>query len=56
VTSALRVALIWHDEVMSDVVLEKPRAITLGSEGKSTFVVPEIGLPAKFAIVLPYDP
>ena len=49
--SALRIALIWHDEVMSDVVLEKPRAITLGSEGRTTFTVPPIGLPAKIAIV-----
>lgn len=51
--SALRIALIWHDEVMNDVVLEKPRAITLGSEGRTTFTVPNIGLPAKFAIVRP---
>jgi len=53
VSQALRVALIWHDEVMQDVVLEKPRAITLGSEGKSTFVVPPIGLPERFAVVRP---
>lgn len=52
-TMALRAALIWHDEVMSDVVLEKPRAITLGSTGDCTFVVPSIGLPARFAIVRP---
>jgi hypothetical protein len=53
VSSALRAALIWHDEVMEDVVLAKPRRITLGQSGKSTFVVPEIGLPPKFAIVRP---
>ena len=52
-TIALRTALIWHDEVMSDVVIDKPRPITLGAEGKTTFVVPNIGLPAKFAIVRP---
>ncbi len=52
-TVALRTALIWHDEVMSDVVVEKPRKITLGKTGKSTFVVPDIGLPAGFAIVRP---
>ncbi|HEY0993383.1 MAG TPA: AgmX/PglI C-terminal domain-containing protein [Kofleriaceae bacterium] len=52
-SSALRAALIWHDEVMEDVVLAKPRRITLGQSGKSTFVVPEIGLPPKFAIVRP---
>ena len=50
---ALRTALIWHDEVMSDVVLEKPKKITLGKSGKSTFVVPDVGLPAGFAIVRP---
>ena len=32
-TVALRTALIWHDEVMSDVVVEKPRKITLGKSG-----------------------
>jgi hypothetical protein len=52
-TVALRTALIWHDEVMSDVVVEKPRKITLGKSGNSTFVVPEIGLPKGFAIVRP---
>lgn len=50
---ALRIALIWHDEVMSDIVLDKPRSITLGSEGRTTFTVPNIGLPASFAIVRP---
>ena len=52
-TVALRTALIWHDEVMSDVVVEKPRKITLGKTGTSTFVVPDVGLPAGFAIVRP---
>ncbi len=52
-TVALRTALIWHDEVMEDVVLEKPRAITLGASGKATFVVPDVGLPADFAVVRP---
>lgn len=52
-TVALRTALVWHDEVMDDVVSEKPQKITLGKSGKSTFVVPEIGLPAGFAIVRP---
>ncbi|HLL20923.1 MAG TPA: AgmX/PglI C-terminal domain-containing protein [Kofleriaceae bacterium] len=52
-TVALRTALVWHDEVMSDVVVEKPTKITLGKSGKSTFVVPDIGLPAGFAIVRP---
>lgn len=50
---ALRTALIWHDEVMDDVVLDRPRPVTLGASGKATFVVPSVGLPADFAIVRP---
>jgi outer membrane biosynthesis protein TonB len=50
---ALRAALIWHDEVMHDVILEKPKKITVGSSGKATFVVPDLGLPANFAVVRP---
>jgi hypothetical protein len=53
VTTRLRTALIWHDEVMEDLVLDKPRPITVGQGGRSTFIVPEIGLPPKFAIVRP---
>src|SRR5450432_3423402 len=52
-TVALRTALIWRDEVMEDVVLEKPRSITVGHVGKPTFIVPDIGLPKGFAIVRP---
>ncbi len=29
--SALRAALVWNDEVMDDVVLERPRPITIGA-------------------------
>ncbi|HEX4449817.1 MAG TPA: AgmX/PglI C-terminal domain-containing protein [Kofleriaceae bacterium] len=50
---ALRTALIWRDEVMDDVVLDKPTSITVGHTGKPTFVVPDIGLPKLFAIVRP---
>ena len=50
-TVALRTALIWRDEVMDDVVLEKPDKITVGTRGR--FVVPDIGLPRGFAIVRP---
>lgn len=49
----LRTSLIWHDEVMEDLILDEPRKITLGQGRRSTFVVPEIGLPPKFAIVRP---
>jgi hypothetical protein len=49
----LRTALIWHDEVMDDLVIDKPRPITIGHTGRTTFVVPDVGLPPKFAIVRP---
>jgi hypothetical protein len=52
-TVALRTALIWRDEVMEDVVLEKPGKITVGHQGKPRFVVPNIGLPKGFAILRP---
>jgi outer membrane biosynthesis protein TonB len=52
-TVALRTALIWNDEVMDDVVAHKPRQITIGSVGKPTFIVPDVGLPKNFAIVRP---
>jgi hypothetical protein len=51
--TALRIALIWHDEVMDDLVLDKPRPVTIGHNGRTTFTVPEIGLPPKFAVVRP---
>lgn len=50
---ALHTALIWHDEVMHDLVVAKPRRITLGCDGRSTFTVPELGLPAGFAVLGP---
>jgi TonB family protein len=51
---ALRTALIWHGEVMNDVVChDKPRAITLGANGKTTYTIPDIGLPDSFAIIRP---
>jgi hypothetical protein len=52
-TVALRAAFIWRDEVMDDLVLDKPGKITLGAAGKPTFIVPPIGLPKDFAIVRP---
>jgi hypothetical protein len=53
VSQALRTALIWNDEVMEDLVLDKPRAITIGNNGRTTLTVPDIGLPAKFTLVKP---
>ena len=50
---ALRTALVWRDEVMDDVVLDKPRPVTVGHSGKTTFTIPDIGLPKRFAIVRP---
>jgi hypothetical protein len=52
-TAALRTSLIWHDEVMNDVVLGRPKKLTLGRSARSTFVVPDVGLPQDFAIVRP---
>jgi hypothetical protein len=52
-TVSLRAALIWHDEVMDDVVLDKPTKITVGTTGRATFVIPNLGLPANFAIIRP---
>lgn len=49
----LRTALVWHGEVMADHVLTAPGAVTLGATGKSTFVVPDLSLPADFAIIRP---
>lgn len=51
--TGLRASLIWRDEVMEDLVLDKPRPITIGPTGRTTFTVPEIGLPPRFAIVRP---
>jgi hypothetical protein len=52
-TVALRTALIWHDDVMDDVVSHKPAKITIGDAGGTTFTVPNVGLPKDFAIVRP---
>jgi outer membrane biosynthesis protein TonB len=49
----LRASLVWRDEVMGDVVLTKPRALTIGTSPKCTFVVPDLGLPPKFSIIKP---
>src|SRR5262249_9554814 len=50
---ALRTSLIWHDEVMGDVVSERPQKITIGPASDATFTTPNIGLPDRFAIVRP---
>jgi len=49
--SQLRVAYVWRDEVMADVVALKPRKITLGTRGRATFVTPDLGLPNRFPIL-----
>lgn len=51
--TALRTSLIWHDEVMADVVHEKPAPVTIGTDSSSTFVTPELSLPPSFSIVTP---
>ncbi len=51
----VRASLIWHQEVMGDVVHGR-RAITIGDSTRSTFVVPaDLGLPKDFAIIRPGD-
>ncbi len=51
--TALRTSLIWHDEVMGDVVSKRPQPITIGPFDGATFITPNIGLPIGFAIVRP---
>jgi hypothetical protein len=47
----LRVTLIWRDEVMSDTVLDGPGKVTLGGDQRATIVIPDLGLPPRFALV-----
>lgn len=49
----LRTALVWHGEVMADHVMTQPGAVTLGNSARSTFVIPDVSLPANFAIIRP---
>ncbi|MEO8550352.1 MAG: AgmX/PglI C-terminal domain-containing protein [Kofleriaceae bacterium] len=51
--AALRTSLIWHDEVMADVVSERPQKISIGPHEGATFLTPQLGLPDGFAIVRP---
>jgi len=49
--SYLRVAYVWRDEVMADLVATKPHKITLGDRRGCTFVTPDLGLPKRFAVI-----
>jgi hypothetical protein len=49
----LRTSLIWHDEVMGDVVQEKPAKVTIGTASEATFTTPQIAGSAEYAIVTP---
>jgi len=49
----LRVAYVWRDEVMADLVALEPRKITLGTRGRATFITPDLGLPNRFRILRP---
>jgi hypothetical protein len=51
--AALRTSLIWHDEVMADLVHERPTPITIGASSAATLLTPDLRLPALFAIVRP---
>ena len=49
----LQVSHIWRDEVMSNVLFQEESQVTLGTTSVSTFVTPDMGLPADFAIFRP---
>ena len=49
----LRVALVWRGEVMADHCQALPAPITLGASASSTFVIPDVSLPAEFGIIRP---
>lgn len=51
--TALRTSLIWHDEVMGDVVHERPAPVTLGATSAATFTTPSLALPEGFSILTP---
>lgn len=52
-TTGLRTSLIWHDEVMGDVVQEKPTKVTIGTASEATFTTPQIGGSPEYTIVTP---
>jgi len=52
-TVALRTSLIWHDEVMADLVHDRPAPITIGPSSEATLLTPDLKLPAEMAILRP---
>lgn len=52
-STGLRTSLIWHDEVISDLVHEKPAKVTIGSASEATFTTPDVGSQSAYAIVTP---
>ncbi len=50
---ALRTSLIWHDEVMADLLHAHPTAVTVGASADATLLTKDLGLPPAFAIVQP---
>lgn len=51
--TALRTSLIWHDEVMVDLVHDRPVPVTVGASSDATMLTPDLRLPDGFAIVQP---
>jgi hypothetical protein len=49
----LRVSYIWHGEVLRDLVLTRPRPVTLGSHKRATITTPGLGLPPRFVVLRP---
>jgi hypothetical protein len=51
--TGLRTSLIWHDEVMGDVVQDKPAKVTIGTASEATFTTPQIAGSPEYTIVTP---
>jgi hypothetical protein len=49
----LQVSHIWRDEVMENMLFTEESPVTLGTTSLSTFVTPDMGLPADFALFRP---
>ena len=49
----LRVAQVWHDEVMADRVYWVPTKVTLGTTKDCTFTIADVGLPERFSFLEP---
>jgi hypothetical protein len=51
--SQLRVSHVWRGEVMADRIMAEAQPVTLGPTHQATFTTPDLGLPARFAVLRP---